>query len=145
VYTADYIILALLGLAGFWYYVRRRPRIAGEAFNRETLRGTLRRAADWLEEQGYTVLLSRPTARLVMQGDRRAMNFRVQADFLVRRQGRQYVVVLKRGRHWGARLSNRRVRQRLLEYQFAFWDRPLLVVDLERQNARVVHFRCLPR
>ena len=142
-YVTDYLILAALALAGLIYYAARLPRVSGDRVIADQLSGTLGKALTWLEEQGYTVLLYRPTANLLMKASGREYESELKADFLVRRGVRQFVVIVKRGKLWSGRLTTKRIRQRLLEYQYAFAGRPILFIELNDGRERVIDFQAL--
>jgi len=140
-YATDYIILAALVLAGLVYYLASQPRVSGESASSDKLTGQLGQAHDWLESQGYAVLLQKPTAGVQLRVGDRSYDHRLRADFLVRKRGRQFAVIVKRGKKWDARVTSKRMRQRFLEIQNAFGGLPVLFVEVDRERGRVIDFQ----
>jgi hypothetical protein len=99
-----------------------------------------KQAHQWLTYNGYNVVLYKPTAQLTMQADDSEYERDLTADFLVRRGRQEYIVIVKRGKKWNARITSRTIQRQLLELHSAFAGRPVLFLELKRDRAREIAY-----
>jgi hypothetical protein len=134
----------LLGLAAGLVFAaavallaRRLQRWRGR---RRSLRGQRLEAAapDALRRAGYRVLRHHPEASYDLAIDGRERPTRLQADYLVARGRRRYVVEVKSG--GGADPARRATRRQLLEYAVGFEVDGVLLLDAERGRLYRVDF-----
>lgn len=139
-YTSDYIILALL--AGIWlvYIITRGVQRRRLAARMAQASRRVNSAVEHLQTAGYAIedVDRRVPVQTVVDG--RTYRSQVEADYLVRRGGRRFVVVTSGGQT--ERVTNRKSRSRLLEYYTAF--RPnggILLLDTEKGKVRNIQVK----
>lgn len=135
----DAIVLGIIiGAAGlYWVYHRwqrwlLRRRFLGAKRSEE-------KAADFLEQQGFTVIDRQPTATSLAYVNGKACTTTIRADLLARKGWRTYVVEVKTGRTAPKLRAN--TRRQLLEYQLAFQPDGILLVDMSNKKYREISFR----
>jgi hypothetical protein len=124
----------LLGLLAARYRVRRRV-----ARHRAMGRRGQERAHGILTRAGYRVIGTEVTAVGQILVDGREAEFRIRADFIVRRWFRRYVAEVKGGTE-SADPANRATRRQLMEYAHVFNVHGVLLVDSEAGRVRRVEF-----
>ncbi|NLG86805.1 MAG: hypothetical protein GX489_06275 [Firmicutes bacterium] len=137
--SGDILVLGvIIGAAAFyWIYTTWQRWILRRRF-----RGAKRseeKAADFLKQQGFTVIARQPTATSLAYINGKAHTTTIRADFLARKGWRTYVVEVKTGRT--APKLRARTRRQLLEYQLAFQPDGILLVDMSNKTYREVSFR----
>jgi hypothetical protein len=135
------LLSSLLALAlGMWLarkLDRLRARRVGRAHNLRGRRGELL-AEKLLEQRGYRLVSRQLRGSYRAQLGEELVEVSLQADFLVERDGRQFVVEVKTGRN-APRFEHPETRRQLLEYQLGF-GLGVLLVDVENQELREVSF-----
>lgn len=96
-------------------------------------------AVEWLEGLGYEILGAQVSIDYPVCVDERLTIVTLRADYLVRRDGRDYVAEVKTG-GVAPRIETAATRRQLLEYRVAFAVDGVLLVDAERQRVQVVTF-----
>lgn len=92
-----------------------------------------------LAEFGYEVLGTQVRGEYTLTIDRAPVSVSLRADFIVARQGQQYVAEVKSGR-MAPLLSTSATRRQLLEYLVAFPVDGVLLVDAEKRRIHEVRF-----
>jgi hypothetical protein len=128
------LLLVALGLASRRWYRRLRLR---RRWSRA--RSVERQAARLLEECGYAVLGHQVETRYAVLVDGKPTQVLLRADYLVSRDGRQFVAEVKSG-EVAPRLDSAATRRQLLEYRVAFQVDGVLLVDGEQRQVHEVTF-----
>jgi hypothetical protein len=97
------------------------------------------RARDLLSRRGYRIEEVKPEADVELIVDGKRERARVQADFLVSKDGSNYIAEVKRGEEARIPLSPR-VRRQLLEYFLAFRPDGMIFVDMENERIHRIDF-----
>ena len=132
------LLLAMLVVALLWSVLQTRAR------RRRTRRAADRgRAAELaapaaLERRGYRVVRRHPEGRLDWRLDGEPQTAEIEADLLVVRDGRRYVVEVKTGR--GTRPTRRDTRRQLMEYALAYEMDGVLLLDADADRLYEVEF-----
>jgi len=92
-----------------------------------------------LKQSGYEILAAQMPGTYTLTVDGQAMNVALRADFIVARQGLQYVAEVKSGRS-APQLSTAMTRRQLLEYLIAFPVDGILLVDAENRTIHEIQF-----
>lgn len=88
---------------------------------------------------GYEVLGAQVPGEYTLAVDGQEVSVALRADFIVARQGRQYIAEVKSGRS-APLLSTSATRRQLLEYLIAFPVDGVLLVDAENRRIHEVRF-----
>jgi len=97
------------------------------------------KARDLLSKWGYRIEEAKPEADVELVVDGKRERARVQADFLVSKDGSSYIAEVKRGEEARIPLSPR-VRRQLLEYFVAFRPDGMIFVDMENKRIHRIDF-----
>ncbi|MGB9859766.1 MAG: hypothetical protein ACPLQP_07540 [Moorellaceae bacterium] len=135
--------LYLLGLlTGFflalWYLRRHQARRMAARLKRA--RGAEREAINFLTEQGYQIIDLQRRVPVVMLVDGREYKGAVQADLVVRKGGKMYIVEVKSGRQ-GEEPARATTRRQLLEYFLVYRPHGLLLLDMHTRKIHRISFR----
>ena len=132
----DWILLGLIALGLLvWWLVQRPRKITGKKAAHSNTK-----VVQLLTEAGYEVLLNKPTVAVEMHIDGRAHPFELKEDFLVKRDGKRYIVRVRRDNKQ-ARLHSKLWRGTLLRDVLAFSASGIVVVHLEKATLQEVLFR----
>jgi hypothetical protein len=102
-------------------------------------RAVERQSARLLEDRGYTVLRRQVETSYAVLVDGTPAEISVRADYLVSRDGRQFVAEVKSG-SVAPRLDTAATRRQLLEYLVAFQVDGVLLVDGEQREVHEITF-----
>lgn len=132
----DWIILGLVltALLIIWLS-RRRSRVGGQSPAKANSK-----AKAILEEAGCEILKVKPTVQVAMEIDGKPFPFELKSDFLVSRQGRRYLVRIRRDNKQ-ARLQSKLWRSSHLRDVLAFRADGILVLNVEKETLHQVRFR----
>ena len=136
----DLLILGLiLGIIAFYYLRKtwfriRLNRKMGRARRAETA------AVKVLQQQGYQIIDIQKRVPIVTLMDGSPYNNWVQADFIVEKRGRRYVVDVKTGEQ-ATKVTNSATRRQLLEYYLIYRPDGILLLDMEYGKLREVNFQ----
>ncbi|NLZ38835.1 MAG: hypothetical protein GX893_04425 [Firmicutes bacterium] len=132
----DWIILGLLVLIFFIRWLAARSsRIKGKKPGKSQ-----GKAAQILEEAGYEVVTVKPTLTVKMEINGQQHTFALKNDFLVKKDGRSYLVQIRRDKKT-VRLQSKLWRSSLLRDTLAFRVSGMLILHLERGTLQEVRFR----
>ena len=132
------LLLAMLVVGLLWSFLQTRARKRRARSAADRGRAAERDAPAALERRGYRVLGRHPEGRLDWELDGEVLTARVEADLLVSRDGRRYVVEVKTGR--GTRPTRRETRRQLLEYALAYDVDGVLLLDADADRLYDVAF-----
>ena len=127
----------LLGLLVAKWRVQRRMNV-----NRRTGTRGEDVAMELLERAGFEVVTTQAGATIGVEVDGNTETYRVRADAIVRKHGRDFLVEIK-GTSTSATVSNRQTRRQLLEYATAFDVDECLLVNAENETIQVIRFPTL--
>ena len=127
----------LLGLLVAKWRVQRRMNV-----NRRTGTRGEDVAMELLERAGFEVVTTQAGATIGVEVDGSTETYRVRADAIVRKHGRDFLVEIK-GTSTSATVSNRQTRRQLLEYATAFDVDECLLVNAENETIQVIRFPTL--
>jgi hypothetical protein len=96
-------------------------------------------APNLLRQLGYEVLGAQVEGSYSLVVDSQPMTVSLRADYVVARDGLQYIAEVKSGR-FAPRLENAATRRQLLEYRIAFDVDGVLLVDGETKRVREITF-----
>lgn len=134
--TRDWIILAVIAIAAFFWWLKNRTvKISGKkvaASRSKTVR--------FLEEAGYEVLKAGPAVVVRMTVDGRPYSFEVKSDYLARKSGRLFLVKVKRDKRQ-VRLQSKQWRASLLQDVLAFRADGVIMVYPEKEKLQEIIFR----
>ncbi len=132
---ADYLVLAVLAVAGMVVWLWRRP--GTRAGRPEDLSGKAEKAWKHLKEQGYTFAGASPEIPVRMWVEGRLQETSVRGDLLVRRSGRRYLALTDRQLLRG-RLNSLRARQQLMALMWAFRVHGLILYNPGSDSSREI-------
>ena len=95
-----------------------------------------------LERAGFEIVSTQAGATISVEVDNVTETYRVRADAIVRKQGREFLVEMK-GTSTSADIGNRQTRRQLLEYAVAFEVDECLLVNAEDETIQIVRFPSL--
>ncbi|MCL6453210.1 MAG: hypothetical protein K6T78_06210 [Alicyclobacillus sp.] len=102
------------------------------------IRGKLRAASEWLEENDYRILRVRQRAEWTGYYDARAFRKQLIADFIVRKGARTYAVKVMNARE--QEVSGQRMRDQWQPLVEAFHVNGVLHIDLDREQVHEIDF-----
>jgi len=127
---------AVLLLRKQWHNFRLRRKMA-RARQGET------DALHFLAANGFELLATQKRLPLITYLDDEAIESYVRADYLVRRDGRTYVVEVKTGQE-APKVTTAATRRQLLEYYFAYQPDGILLLDMTHHQLQEVRFAVPP-
>lgn len=135
----DIFFLGLIAGGLLFYFglrfIRRKKAIA----RIKSAKRAESKAIRFLTQQGYSVLdVQKRTPLLTIIDGKPHQNF-VQADLIVKKNGKVYVAEVKSGEA-ASRIVSAPIRRQLLEYYLVYRPHGILYVDMERECVRKVEF-----
>lgn len=94
---------------------------------------------DLLERDGYEVVAAKQRLPLRIQVGDKGYDSRLYADFIARKNGKYYVVILAKAKK-SLRLSGAAVRDRFLGHVFAFQAAGVLYIDPDQETVKTIQF-----
>ena len=139
------VILVLAFIGGGVLALRLRGWLNRATSQKRFLRGRAgeREAAELLRQEGYEVVDEQASREANMWVDGRRLAVRVRADYLVQRNGKQYVVEVKTGKT-ATDPASTSTRRQLLEYERVYDADGLLLADMEQKRLRRIWFEDVP-
>jgi len=96
-----------------------------------------------LEKEGYVIIESQKRVPIITYLDNKPYKNWVQADFIVKKQGKIFVVEVKTG-HGATKITNPATRRQLLEYDYVYRPHGILLLDMEYGKIQEVIFHKAP-
>lgn len=112
---------------------------ARERRRRRARRGE-RAAVDLLRERGFSIVSTQPTQSWEFELDGEPISVDLRADALVERDGSRFVAEVKSGTQ-APDVRTSATRRQLLEYRLGYDVDGVLLVDIESNQIRRVHFK----
>lgn len=138
---AEHLFWLLLGLMlGIFvvrYVLRQKKRYERRQVSRRAQQGEAE-AEKILLREGYTILEAQVRRPVVMTVDGERVESYIKADYLVAKNGRDYLVEVKTGKQANVRLPQ--VRRQLFEYQNIFHTDGILFIDMNKYDMMEVSF-----
>lgn len=131
-------VLAALSFAAALRFTRWRASAQSRRRARRGFAGQAA-AAKLLGDAGYAVIDAQPRIDWVTLQDGEPHTVELRADYLVSRDGRDYIAEVKTGQAADS-LANSATRRQLLEYQLAFEVDGVLLVCPERGSVHAIEF-----
>lgn len=103
-----------------------------------------KKAAVLLEQAGYQLLESQKRTAITTFVDGEAHINHVQADFIVEKQGKVYVVEVKTGNE-ATKITTAATRRQLLEYCYVYKPDGILLLDMECGQIKEIKFELAHR
>jgi len=137
--NSDILILGiLLGSFLFFYIARKVKRIKIKRMLAIAKRGE-KNAISFLTKAGYDIVDIQKKQKFTVKINGRPYSSYVQADFLVKKGGKLYVVEVKTGKQ--TRATTAGVRRQLLEYYLVFNPHGILLLDMENGTLKQIEFQ----
>lgn len=137
--SSDILILGiLLGSFLFFYIARKVKRIKIKRMLAIAKRGE-KNAISFLIKAGYDIVDIQKKLPITIKIDGRPYSSYVQADFVVKKGRKKYVVEVKTGKK--TRATTAIVRRQLLEYYLVFNPHGILLLDMENGTLKEIEFQ----
>lgn len=136
---SDILILGIL-LGSFLYYFLGKKF---KSFKIKRILATARKgerdAISFLNKEGYDIIEIQKKHPIIIYIDDKPHSSYVQADFIVQKANKKYIVEVKTGKK--ARATTALVRRQLLEYYLVFNPRGILLLDMEKGTLKKIEFQ----
>ena len=96
-------------------------------------------AAKFLKRKGYSILEHSKTYSYTLKFDGKSKLVYVEIDYLVKKNGKTYIVEVKSGNQ-APNISNRSTRRQILEYSLFIPNDGILLLDMEKEVINEVVF-----
>lgn len=97
-------------------------------------------AKAFLQEKGYTVVDYQSTYDHQYKVDGEAQVATIQPDYIVKKNGKKYIVEVKSGTS-AISARNRNTRRQLLEYDYVIDNDGIFLLDMENHNLQIIKFK----
>lgn len=136
----DVYILGIItgGILIYWVFRKldslRRSKIFKRAKKAE------KEAIKLLKKEGYEIQAIQQSAEVYTEVDGKSNKNTVTVDYIVKKNGKTYLVEVKTGKQT-ARITASRIRRQLLEYFLIFRPHGIILLDMENRKLKQVFFR----
>ncbi|MGI6225426.1 MAG: hypothetical protein ACOYJ1_04140 [Peptococcales bacterium] len=138
-FTSDILILGiLLGSFLFFFINKKYKTYKIKKMLRNARRGE-KDAISFLNKAGYYIVDIQKKHPITVYIDDKPHASFVQADFIVSKSGKKYIVEVKTGKR--TRATTALVRRQLLEYYLVFKPHGILLLDMENVTLQKVEFQ----
>lgn len=143
IYTVFFIVILSIFFGAFLYH-KFSSFLRNLFLQRKFARGLKGEddARKFLLKNGYEIIEEQPSREAVMQVDGEPVSYRVRADFLVEKDGRESIVEVKTGEVSTNPVSIN-TRRQLFEYASLYDVDDILFFDAEKKQLMHIHFDCL--
>lgn len=117
------------------YLQERRIRKRFERGNKLELQ-----AKSFLKSKGYTIVDYQSTYQHKYREDGEVMCAEIQPDYIVKKNGKKYIVEVKSGNQ-AISARNKSTRRQLLEYDYAVENDGVFLLDMENRQLKLVQFK----
>ncbi|MCG8580517.1 MAG: hypothetical protein MI866_11395 [Bacteroidales bacterium] len=117
------------------YIQERRVRKRFERGNKLELQ-----ARNFLKSKGYTIIDYQSTYEHKYMEDGEVMYAEIQPDYIVKKNGKKYIVEVKSGNQ-AISARNRNTRRQLLEYDYVVENDGVFLLDMENRQLKLVQFK----
>lgn len=134
------VLLALAVWLGAWAASRWRRLRA--AWRMALGRGAEKAAEAWLKREGFAIVEAQARRRVEFTVDGAPESAEVFADYIVEKEGVEYLVEVKAG-ETAPDPAYPPTRRQMLEYALAFGNRNLILLDMEAEEMHRIEFPSL--
>ncbi len=124
-------------LSGIWCHKKILSLIQSRRFKKG--RKAEKNSRKILEDKGYRVVTAQKKSEASVILDGRNLRYHVRADFLVKKDGKEYIVEVKSGKK-APDILYTPTRRQMLEYYELFPDHDLILLDMNRKELKKVSF-----
>ncbi|MBS2213884.1 hypothetical protein KEM09_20920 [Carboxylicivirga mesophila] len=117
------------------YFQERKVRKRFERGNRLELQ-----AKSFLKSKGYTIVDYQSTYQHKYLEDGEVQYAEIQPDYIVKKNGKQYIVEVKSGSQ-AISARNKSTRRQLLEYDYVVENDGVFLLDMENRQLKLVQFK----
>ena len=96
------------------------------------------KAEKWLKHNGFLIIDKQQSKPLIIKAGAITHRYLIRIDFLVKKNGRTYVVEVKSGSQ--NKITNRETRRQLLEYFLAYQPYGIILFDMETKQFSEIKF-----
>lgn len=138
-HNSDILILGILLGSFLFYFLNKQIKKFKIKKMLSKARKGEKNAISFLNKAGYDILEIQKKQPISIYIDGKPHSSYVQADYLVKKAGRKYVVEVKTGIK--TRATNAIVRRQLLEYYLVFNPHGILLLDMENETLKKIEFK----
>lgn len=132
------VIILLFALAKFKYTDFRKKQKQRKRFARGNMLET--KAKSFLENKGYNIVYEQKTYDHNYEVNGELRSSKLKVDYIVEKDGRQYIVEVKSGTS-AILLNDKNSRRQLLEYDFVIENDGVFLLDMENEIMQFVKFK----
>ncbi|MCU4155676.1 hypothetical protein J1N10_06780 [Carboxylicivirga sp. A043] len=117
------------------YFQERKVRKRFERGNKLELQ-----AKSFLKSKGYSIVDYQSTYQHKYKEDGEVQHAEIQPDYIVKKNGKQYIVEVKSGTQ-AISARNKSTRRQLLEYDYVVENDGVFLLDMENRQLKLVQFK----
>ncbi|TAJ08211.1 hypothetical protein DMA11_21350 [Marinilabiliaceae bacterium JC017] len=117
------------------YFQERKVRKRIERGNRLELK-----AKNFLKSKGYSIIDYQSTYQHKYMEDGKVQFADIQPDYIVKKNGKKYIVEVKSGTQ-AISARNQSTRRQLLEYDYAVENDGIFLLDMENRQLKLIQFK----
>jgi len=140
---SDILILGiLLGSFLFYFFSKKLKRLKIKRILATARKGE-KDAVSFLNKEGYDIVDIQKKQSMTTFIDGKPYSGYVQADYIVKKAGKKFVVEVKTGKK--TRATTALIRRQLLEYFLVFNPHGILLLDMENGTLKKIEFQWIKR
>lgn len=128
------IVIFIYKKISFWIYAKRLKKRFNQSRHAE------KDAEKYLKKKGFTILETQKSKPIHITIGDKIHQYLIRIDYLVKRNGRIYVVEVKSGDK-SPYITNRDTRRQMLEYYLAYKPSGILLLNMKNKNLSEVKFQ----
>lgn len=134
------IILLAGGIISLLLFLKIKSIIGSKQAVRRVLisKRAEKSAEKWLKYNGFQIIDKQQSKPLIIKAGAITHRYLIRIDFLVKKNGRTYVVEVKSGSQ--NKITNRETRRQLLEYFLAYQPYGIILFDMETKQFSEIRF-----
>ncbi len=133
------VVIGIIIGAILYYAVHKK--FSGFLFSRRMRKAKQaeKKAAGFLEDEGYKIIGYQHPAVMITYVDGKPNEHRIQADYIVKKGRKKYIVEVKTGEA-APRISQAKTRRQLLEYYLCYDSDGILLVNMTDKTIQEIGF-----
>ncbi|MDK2823242.1 MAG: hypothetical protein PWQ67_1520 [Clostridia bacterium] len=135
----DILILGIILGSYLFYLANKKFKTFKVKKTLATAKKAEKDAISFLNKEGYDIIDIQQKEPIVVYIDEKPYPSYVQADFIVKKGNKKYVVEVKTGKK--ARATTALVRRQLLEYYLVFNPHGILLLDMDKRTLKRIEFQ----
>ncbi|MFZ5943406.1 MAG: hypothetical protein ACOYVD_04810 [Bacillota bacterium] len=135
---SDILILGIIIGSFLFYFINKKINVWRSRQKYLTAKKAEKDAISFLLKQGYDIIDVQQKQPLEIFIDGKSYQTHVQVDFIVKKNGKRYVVEVKTGQK--TRATTALVRRQLLEYYLVFNPDGILLLDMDKGTLKRIEF-----